>query len=692
MSVTTTKPTGAKTPDAKVSDAPTYKEEQYDLLNIVRDRGDIRQRTAQFIDDVIVAIDQLSRQADPDTPYLTASTGSSANITQYTDDLIATFIDLGVPAILAKGMSVRCPQGRNPRATLDDLGTASRIVQRTWELNERFNPGRNTVTRRARLVAKQGGWATLYEHPGPDDKRVHKTGFGIHSTLYSLLDIDHERDSWGEVKRVIVANRRVVGELDPSLRGDHDEREEIDVYEHWDRVNHGIVLAGTEIVKPLAPHGYVDRMGNPICPWVIKLHEPDEYIKGDTAPTSTSITPIKTLVGHPAVETLIPITKHLSYVLTLIRYMATEAALPTTVIKGNFIYDQGRRVYLFDAATPQDGVERLNNAANIAPTLQLAEFFHNKGQRMGLSDAAAMGNIKDGVSGTAADAMQALPEAKRDALRRTIEEGMAAEAAMILNLVASNTEASVNDRHARKTGRNLPTPVGMTPAEATAHSDNFKGQPLAGSSLITGDPLRGVTALDVEGIDWIEVTVNPMERIPIAQRWQTGTAFLQDQNSPYSPVEILGEFFDEEDPEGIYQRGLMHKLMANPALPFADLLALRGVVAAKRGEWDDPTVERFNQQIAQAEQAAMEKMITDKLTAIQSGGLPQSAPQPGNAPPGASPPGPPGQPGQPMMPPNVTPFPQTAQGAMAPVQAIGGFPPGMAPPPAPPMPLQQGVR
>lgn len=656
--------------------APTLAvKETYDLTQIVQDRADIVLRTQNFYDDVLIPIDQLYRQADPTTPYLSVTAGAPVSITQYTHPLLTFFVNKGIPYLLSKGLTVHCPPDRNPRASQANLSLAARLPRETWRWNERRVPGRNTVRRRAKLIGLQGGWATQLNYLAGTDKDAVNDGYPIPLTVYSLFDVQYDHDALGVLRRVIVAKRRVVSELPPAWWGSHDAREEVDVYEHWDRIAHGVVLNGSEVVKPLTPHGYVDRQGAPMVPWVIKLHDPDEYIKGNAQPVISSLTPLKTIVGHPPVEDLIPITRHLSYVLTLIRYTTTEAALPTKVLKGNYIYDQGRRAYVFDNAAPQDGVEMLGNAGNIAPMLSVAEFFHNLGQQGGMGDGLITGAAKE-MSGTSVQQQTDMVKSKLDEVQRTLEEGLSEEAEMILALVAANTRPSTAQLYQRKYNKPLPG----DPALSANHTD---GVPMPMGEVVTGDAASQITSANLEGVRVVEVAIEPYDRLPREQRWQTGVQFLTNEKSPLDPVEVLGTFMDYDDPQGAYDRGKLAQMMNNPALPFGDLAALGALIDQMEGEAPPEQIAQWRQQLAQSRMAAVTNTLAQKFQALAQGQIPGSSPPGGGAPNQGTPPAPGPMPG---APPPGGPQPGPPPPGQAPVTPIAGMSAG-APPPvqSPPM-------
>lgn len=383
------------------------------------------------------------------------------------------------------------------------------------------------------------------------------------------------------------------------------------------------------------------------------------------------MTPLKTLVGRPAVEDLVPITQHLSFIMTLVRYTATQAALPEKEIKGMVRYDAPTRSYIVGGDKPQDGVSYLGNAGNVAPMLQVGEFFHTLGEMGGMADGLFNGQINAGTSGTAAQQMTSMVKSKLDEVQRTLERYLAMEGKMILALVSSNTAPSTAQMYQKKFGRPLP-------AKNPAASKNYtNGTPMPLSEIVTGDPNQQITSANTSGIGTVECILTPYDKLPKEQRFQMGMALLQNPNNPLAPEEVLSAFWDYDNPADAITQGRLAKMMANPQLPFSDLDGLAALVTNERDRMDPAQADQLQQQIAQTWQTAITTIVQQKLQAVSQGMMPGSSPPPGQ-PPG----GPPGQSGP----------PQGGGGQSVPPGMPGGPPPGIptgAPPPpvAPPSPV-----
>jgi hypothetical protein len=643
--------------------------EKYDLEQIVTDRSNIMRHTQEWWDNTIVPIDRFRRmQADPQLPYLQIG---DLTPTQYTHPLISDFINKGIPFLLSKGVSLNYTPEHNPTASNDDLALASRIVRSVWAHNERG--GRNTIQRRAKLLGARGGYAVQYDMPAPEDADAISDGYPVVSFLYDIADVQWVRDSLLNVTRVINAKRRLVGELNPKLRGDHTDLNEIvDFYEHWDRVNYGCVINGTEVVKDLTPHGYIDRLGQPMLPWVIAFHDEEEFILGDDVISTSALTPLKTLIGHPPAEHLLEATKHLSFMLTLLRFCITKGVLPEKVVKGRFTYDRARLVYHMEEGNPGDGVEILDTAKNLPAVLQTIQFFQGLGEQSGLGSAMLSG-MKQELSGTSAHEQTDLGRAPLDALRDTLERTLGEEAEMILAMVASSTEPSTAQRYQKKYSRPLPSLNPKTDANYT------NGTPLPLSGLIAGQPNAQITWLDLEGCHTPTVSVNTSEDLPLEQSYQIGMTLLQSDKSPFDPAEVIEKYFHHDNAQSAIDRGLLARMFMNPQLPFADLRALKELCQQKEGEIDPNTLAQLRAQIQAAEQQAFITTVQQKLQAISQGQLPPSSnPQ-------TTPSGPPQAQGAPP------PQPPLPPGAPPPTP-IAGAPPGApAPIPFPQQPPPRGL-
>lgn len=659
-------------------------QEQYDLEQITQDRSAALINTVDFWENVIIVIDRLARlKANPATPYLQIG---SVTPTQFTHSLISDFLNKGIPFLLSKGVDIQYAPDLNPSASQRGLSVAGRLVRKTWAINEK--QGRGSIMRRAKLIGARGGYAINYDRPSPTNATKISRGYPIVSYLVDPLDVQVWRDGENCLKRLVWAKRAQVGSLSKELRGDHSDLTEIvEVYQHWDKINHGVVLNSNEVVKPLTPHGYVDREGQPMLPWVYVLHDEGEYVRGDDDPTITSLSQLKTMVGHPPAEHLIEACQHLSFMLTLLRFCVVNGVLPEKVITGAYTYDRGRRTYHFEEGNPNDGVNIVDTAKNLPAILSVVQYFQSLGEQSGMGNALLTG-AKMEISGTSAKEQTDLGRAPLDAVRDTLERGMAEEANMILAIATSTTKPTTAARWQQKMGYPLP-------ATSMADSQNYNdGQSLPQSDIILGEPDAELTWLDLEGVDQANVTVNTAQDLPIEQSYQIGTTLLTNPNSPFDPVEVLQTFFKLDNAQEAYERGLLAKLYANPQLPFADLAALKALVQQKQGEIDPAILAQMTAQIKQAEQMALQSVVSQKLTAIMQGMTPGSsnpaasttgAPTDPNAmPPGVSPPGaangpPPGA--APNSPVGTMPPPQ-------PPQAIPGMTPGMAgPPPAAAQPM-----
>jgi hypothetical protein len=652
--------------------------DQYDLGQIAQDRSQILITQIDFWENVIVTIDRLARRkSDPANPYLQIG---ALVPTQFTHPLISDFLNKGIPYLLSKGVAIHFPPDKNPSASNHNLSVAARLVRKTWELNNK--QGRGSLMRRAKMIGARGGYSMLYDYPEQQTAQQISGGYPICSWLVDPLDVQVVRDYERRLKRVIWARQSLVANLPKELRGSHENPDEIvDVYEHWDRVNYGCVLNGTDIVKPLTAHGFVDRQGQNMIPWVHVLHDEGEYVRGDSDPTVTAITLLKTIVGHPPAEHLIDACQHLSFMLTLLRFCVTNGVLPEKEIKGAFTYDPGRRTYQFEEGNPADGVQIVDTAKNLPAILSVVQYFQSLGEQSGMGSNMLSG-MKQEISGTSAQEQTDLGRAPLDAVRDTLERGLAEEAEMILAIATSNTSPSTAQRWQNKFGSPLP-------AQRADDPHYTDGQSLPQSDQIVGQPGAQLSWLDFEGCDEAVCTVNSAADLPIEQSYQIGTTLLTNPNSPFDPVEILQTFFKLDNAQDAYQRGLLAKMYANPQLPFADLLALKELVQQKQGEMDPQILATLDAQITQAEQVALQNVVQQKLSAIMQGMNPGSTNPTANAngppQPGATPPGGPSPPGAANGPPQGL-GPNAPVGTMPPQPQhtpIAGMASGAPPPPPP---------
>src|SRR5215471_7929987 len=82
-------------------------DDEYDLQQIAEDRSKLIVPVVDFLDNVLVAIDRLSRmKPDPAKPYLQIGTVTP---TQYTHSLMSDFLNKGIPYLLNKGVDIRYP-------------------------------------------------------------------------------------------------------------------------------------------------------------------------------------------------------------------------------------------------------------------------------------------------------------------------------------------------------------------------------------------------------------------------------------------------------------------------------------------------------------------------------------------------------------------------------------------------------
>jgi hypothetical protein len=693
----------------------TQKKPQYDVTQVASDWTNFRQYRQQFDLAVTAIYEMLLRQRDPTTvgqpAYLNVpDTDGVTNLAkQVTSPLVAFNHRKWKAYNLSGKVAISCPVEENA-APWPNLALCERTVSKAFALNQRRAPTHWHQAILAENIMSYGAACTQVWYCTPQDAQYMLGGFPIKLTTHSPLAVQDVLDADGSLGRVMVGKIVQVGSLPDkwrsgSLSGRQDY-DQVTLFEDFNKFSYSAVVEG-EVIDQY-DHGFVDLYGNPMCPWVITLHEPMPMRLGDVQPTFSYSSPREVWIGQPPLMALINAAIQHSFHLTGERYAVRENLTAWHVIKGKVNIDHDTKV----AEVQPTGDFRMEAQPNVLPQIEMAL------QRIeGLMEAGAgaknllAGNTDMEASGVAIQGATTLAKAMADLARLTQEEHNADVGAMILAMVKSETQPSKNRKFKKSTGRDI-IPFGnrdyspdYSHAPSTEPGNESKGA-LPNYDQITGSKNTPIDSMTVEGVTDVRCGMQPVDALPKEQRiqlfmnalqmeQQTGHLILPDA---YKYGELLGV----SNPQKFISQRDMDQALNDPNSPLRRGRLMREFAEERMAsEAADPQfwatqLAQFEQLEERASQQQWQQWMTELQTppqpaqAAMGGGPPQPGqppPQPGpppGAPQPALPPGPPPPPPQGMpngAPPGGPPFmqglaqaPQTGPTPMFPSPQIPGPP------------------
>lgn len=641
-------------------------------------------------------IDDWYFQRDQSDPFIEILDVEGNNtVRQISSNEMRVWGERLVSYITPEHVTVEVPPALNPRADTSCLQHIKNSIEFTWHWNDMYRFG-SLHTRRMFDLVCRGVYIAQYKWLPPEDANSINGGFPIMITMHDVFNTRWELDSDGMVNVVILAKKRMARQIpEPWLQAvgqQYAPTDEVEIYEYWDREMHGVVIGGA-IVKPLTPHKYTTVDGTPICPFVIPVHLEHDENQADTAPQFSGTGLLSVRVGTPVLESLLPVVRNKSKLLTAQFESIRRAAIPVIAVQdnpGREIGDIAQSIEEGILVLPKDGKAEWMTPPPIVQQIGGALDYYDKTQ-VGTAGAAA--SMLSGTQPTGTSMLNTSTStnlARQNAMMaaKTLSIGLTREALLICGMIKNNTKSSTARNYFAATGYQL---------QSSRTQDYTNGSPLAHSSAMTGSDQEPIDPYTFSGFRIARVAVVPEEREPAAAKRTAGLQLLSMQQLRMPLDYIYAEYFEHPNPQELLARLDMEALIRDPNLPFMKLNGLMRYLQDLTGTIDPGLVDQAKSQVQQAlpqiVQATIQQILQQALPQGTGGGAqppggPGGPPVPG--PQGAPPPVPgaqfPGNPGLPGMPPGLG--PAQSQGNMPPPMPGQGLMNGLvahgAPPQIPP--------
>ncbi len=575
--------------------------------------------------------------------------------------------------ITPEHLTVEVQPALNPRADTQCLQHIKNAIEFTWHWNDMYRFG-SLLTRRMFDLVCRGLYVAQYSWLDSSEANQVNGGYPIMVTMHDVFNTRWELDSDGMVNVVILAKKRMARQIrEPWLQTagqQYSPTDEVEIYEYWDRENHGVVIGGT-VVKELTPHKYTSVDGTPICPFAIPIHLEHDENQADTSPQFSGTGLLSVRVGTPVLESLLPVVRNKSKLLTAQFESIRRAAIPVIAVHdnpGREIGDIAQSIEEGILVLPKDGKAEWMTPPPIVQQIGGALDYYDKTQvgTAGAASSILSGTSPTGTSMLSTNASTNLARQNAMMAAKTLSVGLTREAMIICGLIKANTKSSTARNYFAASGFKL---------DSTRPGDYTDGAPLAHSSAMTGSDQEPIDPYTFNGFRIARVAVVPEEREPAAAKRTAGLQLLSMQQLRMPLDYIYAEYFEHPNPQELLARLDMEALVRDPNLPFMKLNGLMRYLQDLTGTLDPGLVDQAKSQAQQA----LPQIVQATIQQILAQALPQGGgalAQPGGAPGGPPVPGPQGAPG-PLgagqgLPPRG--FPPVAPAGL-PSQSQGNMPP-----------------
>jgi hypothetical protein len=508
--------------------------------------------------------------------------------------------------------------------------------------------------------------------PLSEEESADLDGLKIRGDVHDVFDVAWRLGVGDRLGRCIVQKRRLLEELPPAWRtasGKTDEDADDTLVEYFDCYQHGAIY-GTDIVKPLAPHGYVDSAGRPAVPITFHIHNAHIERQGDVGPQASGISQRGIRVGTPLVFSLLTELKKRARAMTLAMHAARIGSVPLIAVKGLL---QGR-----DEAGEEidfeSGVLQLEDTPssdarfivppNASPALKnVIDAINQDLAAASVAPGILQGQVTQNVPGVSQNGMTSWARAKAEGLALTLSRGLTHRASMRIGIYKQMLSAPTTRRYARAAGKPLNPHLGDK-------------SPLATDGIMMdiggGRQIDDLTFADIRRLR-VEVVAD--NRMPLEQELQfsiTAYGAKDDSGMKLFPRKYIRENFAHvEDARQMESDAILEAQAANPQTPYGQTRLIRAMIDDAATRLDPQQVAQFERDYQQLEPMAIQSAMQQAFMALQQAANGQQAAGSGQP---AAPPDQ-GMGGPPMG----GPPPQ------GPPPPMGG-PPMQGPPPGPPMP------
>jgi hypothetical protein len=671
-------------PDAKTAgyDAAKNPYSDYDLTKATDDYATWRQPLSQWLTDVLIPIDDAAKLREPTTPYVEILGPDGQNtVTQWIDTTMYSYGEALAAYIRSTGVRVRASEADNPMATDEDRADAEAAIRFDLQYQDEVLAGDYLELLKWHLTYR--GMCFEQHLPLSEEESADLDGLKIRGDVHDVFDVAWRLGVGDRLGRCIVQKRRLLEELPPAWRtasGKTDEDADDTLVEYFDCYQHGAIY-GTDIVKPLAPHGYVDSAGRPAVPITFHIHNAHIERQGDTGPQASGISQRGIRVGTPLVFSLLTELKKRSRAMTLAMHAARIGSVPLIAVKGLL---QGRDEE-GEEIDFESGVLQLEDTPssdarfvvppNASPALKnVIDAINQDLAAASVAPGILQGQVTQNVPGVSQNGMTSWARAKAEGLALTLSRGLTHRAGMRIGIYKQMLVAPTTHRYARAAGKPLNPHLGDKSPLATD-----------GVTMEIGGG-RQIDDLTFADIRRLRVEVVADNRMPLEQELQFSITAAQaktESGQPLFPLKYIRENFAHvEDARQMESDAILEAQAANPQTPYGQTRVIRAMIDDAATRLPPEQVQQFEAQFQQLEPMAIQSAFAQAFQALQQAAQPQ--PPPGQPPPdqagalGAGG-GPPPMGGPPMGPPQGPPPPPGP-----PMQGPPPGPPMMGPPMGPP--------
>jgi hypothetical protein len=663
----------------------------YDINRATADYSALRAGLLTWFNDTLGPINDFYELTEPTTPFVSITDEKGKNtVYQCVDPTIRNYTDAVCAFVRAEKIRVRCPSERNPGAEQQDLSDTENMLRLVWQIQDEIQVG-DFIEERKKLLCLRGMYFAQVTLLDPDDADESYMGFPLRLDLVDPYDVAWETGQDGALSLVIVQKRRIARELPQkwlAAAGITDLNTECEVLEAFDCMAHGAIV-NNKVVKPMAPHGYVDLIGRPAVPFAVCMMSPGPQRQGGVGPLASGVSQRGKRVGYPLVAALLKDAKKRSRILTMLFHAAKMQSMPFLEVKGLNLRDGGpgvdfkTGVGLFDK-DPGAGM-RWVPPPDASPALKLMLDAINQDLQSSSANVSILqGQIQTNVSGVAANHMTSWARSKAESLAITLEHGLVREGQLIIGNLRNHLQPS--------TARQIQKATGAAPLLSQGeHSPLTQdGYALPFYERATGDKLRPIDSYTLEKISEIEVSIESDTRTPMESEMAMAKEYATVADANGDPLVdlnwIRSNLMHIDNTAEVDRQVTLRRMLSQGNNPYATVKQLEALLDEWETVVEDPEqLQSYRAQVDQAKQQAISTAFNQAFQSFQQAmSTPAQAQTPIGAPGGQPPLGPPmGQQGMPPQPMGGPP-----QGP--PMMPPGGPPPGTAPLPPAPMPPVQG--
>jgi len=641
---------GSKTPDiqtpiagksyammAKATSTNTY-----DPTRIQSDFGNWRTNLLSYYTTTIKSVDDYYEMRQPNSPYFQIyDLQGNPTAYQYISPIIRSGVDSVLSFVRSDSIAIRVPAGDSPGASQEDLSDTESVLRFIYDYHSENVPY-DQMEERKLLLALRGAYVAQFTWlDDPADAQALNNGMPMRIDVHDPLDCSYILGNTHALEKIIVQKRRTASELplDWQTQLDvTDENQEFVVLEYFDRT-HSAAVVGTDVVKPLTPHGYVNNAGEPCVPFVLCQHKARPQRLGQIGPDASGLSQRAFIVGTPLVESILPLAEIDSRVKTYFMYNTKLTARGLLKMKG-VVQREGNANVDMDAGvieledSPSSDAQWLSPPALAQAITPFLSMLSSDIAQAYISGGILSGEIQQNVSGIAANHMTSFARSKAIDFSYSFARGLTNECSLMIGMMRYNLIASAARLYAQaNNGAQLPL--------ADPNSELAKGHPMPFSSRITGDEHRPIDPVTFANINRVIVDVTPDTKTPRESDYQTAIA-LKQANGLVDDDYIRSKFLHIDNVAEVNQRIALQGQLNDPQSPFAQLKAREAMLNELAPLLDPAQVAQYRQQYAVQGAQILADMFSTPIAPPQgptgvSPSAPTGAPPQGGQPPAGPP-------------------------------------------------------